>query len=274
MIRPAFETLVGRAFADAGQVAWKQADEAITNGIRRTSGTVCNATHGEEVAITLLTPEAWKGDVVIWLGDRGRGSLADDDGQPRPVVARLLAGGAAVMGVDLFRQTDDPPARNRTVREDREAAAYTYGYNHPLLAQRAHDVLTALTGLQNGQLGDLGRPRRVMLAAFGEAAPVAAAARAVAGAAIGKTALDTRGFRFAELADWRDPRFLPGGAKYLDLPGFLAAHPLPLWLAGEPEPTAAEDAAYRAFGGDAWLTRHDGPADAAPLAAADWLLQP
>ena len=274
MIRPAFETLVGRAFADAGQVAWKQADEAITNGIRRTSGTVCNATHGEEVAITLLTPEAWKGDVVIWLGDRGRGSLADDDGQPRPVVARLLAGGAAVMGVDLFRQTDDPPARNRTVREDREAAAYTYGYNHPLLAQRAHDVLTALTGLQNGQLGDLGRPRRVMLAAFGEAAPVAAAARAVAGAAIGKTALDTRGFRFAELADWRDPRFLPGGAKYLDLPGFLAAHPLPLWLAGEPEPTAAEAAAYRAFGGDAWLTRHDGPADAAPLAAADWLLQP
>jgi hypothetical protein len=96
----------------------------------------------------------------------------------------------------------------------------------------------------------------------------------VAGAAIHKMALDTAGFRFAEVADWRDPRFLPGGAKYLDLPGFLAAHPLPLWLAGEPEPTAAEAAAYRASGDDAPLTRFNGPAEAAPLAAAEWLVQP
>jgi hypothetical protein len=113
-----------------------------------------------------------------------------------------------------------------------------------------------------------------MLAAFGETAPVAAATRAVAGAAIAKTALDTRGFRFAEVADWRDPRFLPGGATYLDLPGFLAAHPLPLWLAGEPEPTTAEAAAYAAFGRPDWLVRSTGPSETAPLAAAEWLLQP
>lgn len=274
VIRPALETLVGRSFADAGKVAWQQGDQAAAGGVRRTEGIVRNTTHGEEVAVTLLAPDAWKGDVVIWLGDRGRRSPADGDGKPTPPVARLLAAGTAVVGVDLFRQTEDPPARNRTVREDREAAAYTYGYNHPLLAQRAHDVLTVLTALQARQVGDLGRPRRVMLAAFGDTAPVAAAARAVAGAAIAKTALDTGGFRFAEVADWRDARFLPGGAKYLDLPGFLAAHPLPLWIAGEPEPTASEAAAYRAFGGDAWLVRHRGPADAALLTAAEWLLQP
>jgi hypothetical protein len=131
-----------------------------------------------------------------------------------------------------------------------------------------------LTALQRGAFSGLGRPRRVMLAAFGETAPVAAAARAVAGAAIAKTALFTRGFRFAELADWRDPRFLPGGAKYLDLPGFLAAHPLPLWLAGEPEPTTAEAAAYAAFGRPDWLVRAISPSETAPLAAADWLLKP
>jgi len=274
VIRPALETLVGRSFTDAGKVAWKQTDETVADGVRRTSGIVRNETHGEEVAVTLLAPDAWKGDVVIWLGDRGQGSLTGDDAKPTPPVARLLAAGTAVVGVDLFRQAEDPPARNRTVREDREAAAYTYGYNHPLLAQRAHDVLTVLTALQARQVGDLGRPRRVMLAAFGDTAPVAAAARAVAGAAIAKTALDTGGFRFAEVADWRDARFLPGGAKYLDLPGFLAAHPLPLWIAGEPEPKASEAAAYQAFGGDAWLVRHRGPADAAPLAAAEWLIQP
>jgi hypothetical protein len=47
-----------------------------------------------------------------------------------------------------------------------------------------------------------------------------------------------------------------------------------LWLAGEPEPTAAEAAAYRASGDDAPLTRFNGPAEAAPLAAAEWLVQP
>jgi len=273
-IRPALEVLVGRSLADAGQVEWKKVDQAEFNGVRRTNGMVRNTIHGEEVAITLLEPDAWKGDVVIWLDDRGRESLDDADGKPGAAVARLLAGGVVVVGVDLFRQTAEPPARNRTVRSDREAAAYTYGYNHPLLAQRAHDVLTVLTGLETCQFGDLGRPQRISLAAFGKTAPVAAAARVVAGAAISKTALDTGGFRFAELADWRDPQFLPGGGRYLDLPGFLAAHPLPLWLAGEPAPTEAEAAAYRAFGSDAWVVRHAGPADTAPLTAAAWLLGP
>ncbi len=274
VIRPALEVLVGRSFADAGQVAWTKGDEATAAGTRRTSGVVRNVTHGEEVAVEILQPEAWKGDVVIWLGDRGRRSLDDPDGRPVAAVARLLTGGAAVVGVDLFRQTEAPPARNRTVRDDREAAAYTYGYNHPLLAQRAHDLLTVLAALRSGQVGDLGRPRRVMLAARGGPAPIAAAARAVAGTAFDKTALDTRGFRFAELTDWRDARFLPGGAKYLDLPGFLAAQPLPLWLAGEPEPTATAAAAYRASGDDAWLTRFAGAPQATPLAAAEWLLEP
>jgi hypothetical protein len=77
-------------------------------------------------------------------------------------------------------------------------------------------VLTVLTALQRGAFGDLGRPRRVM----------------------------------------------------------LAAHPLPLWLAGEPEPTTAEAAAYAAFGRPVWIMRHDGPAETAPLAAADWLIKP
>jgi hypothetical protein len=274
VIRPALAVLVGRSFADAGQVAWMKRDEATAAGIRRTSGVIRNSTHGEEVAVAILEPEAWKGDVVIWLGDQGRRSLDDPDGRPVIAVARLLTGGAAVVGVDLFRQTEAPPARNRTVRDDREAAAYTYGYNQPLLAQRAHDVLTVLAALRSGQVGNLGRPPRVMLAAFGDTAPIAAAARAVAGTALDKMALDTGGFRFAEVADWRDPGFLPGGGKYLDLPGFLAAQPLALWLAGEPQPTATEAAAYRASGDDAWLTRFDGPAEAVPLAAAGWLMEP
>ena len=272
-IRPAIEVLVGRSFADAGQVAWERVATGDAGGFACIDGVVRNATYGEETVIRTLVPADRRGDVAIWLGDRGRRSLTGDDGAPTPAVARLLAGGAVVVGIDLFRQGEDAVARNRTVDNPREAAAYTYGYNHPLLAQRAHDVLTLIACLRAGAVGDLGRPRRILLAALDDTAPVAAAARAVAGAAIDRTALDTRGFRFADVADWRDPLFLPGGAKYLDLPGFLAAHPLPLWITGEPAPTAIEAAAYRAFGDDRWLVR-EAATDDVPLTAAAWLVRP
>jgi hypothetical protein len=46
--------------------------------------------------------------------------------------------------------------------------------------------------------------------------------------------VNTRGFRFGQLLDLRDPNFLPGGAKYGDLPGMLAlGAPGRLWLSGE-----------------------------------------
>jgi hypothetical protein len=66
------------------------------------------------------------------------------------------------------------------------------------------------------------------------AGPWAAAARAQAGSAIRCLAVDTGGFRFADVRDIQDVNFLPGGAKYGDLPGVLAlGAPGKLWLAGE-----------------------------------------
>ena len=63
--------------------------------------------------------------------------------------------------------------------------------------------------------------------------PVAAAA-SQAGSAIHGIAVDTGGFRFANLTSYRDPNFLPGAVKYGDLPGLLSlCAPRPLWLAGE-----------------------------------------
>ena len=270
MVRPALEVLVGRSLATAGRVTWEETGRGEEAGFLRAEGIVRNLSHGEEVAATVLVPGERGGDVVVWLGDRGRRAVEDDAGRSRPAVASLLAAGITVVGLDLFRQTEEPPARNRRVENPREAPAYTYGYNHPLLAQRVHDVLSIVACLEAGAVADLGRPRRVMLAAFGSTAPVAALARAVAGEAVARAALDTGGFRFADVADWLDPRFLPGGGRYLDLPGILAARPTPLWLAGEPEPTAAEAAAFRAFGDGAWVERHPAPAD--EMAAAAWLL--
>ena len=112
------------------------------------------------------------------------------------------------------------------------------------------------------------------LLAYPGAGHWAAAARALLASAIRRSAVDTAGFRFGQVSAIHDPDFLPGGAKYDDLPGMLAvAAPAPLFLAGEgdtlPELIAS---AYRAAGApDAVQV---GPArDAAPLnAAIDWLL--
>ena len=42
------------------------------------------------------------------------------------------------------------------------------------------------------------------------------------------TAIDTAGFRFADVTDIHSPDFLPGGAKYGDLPGMLSlSAPIP-----------------------------------------------
>jgi hypothetical protein len=90
--------------------------------------------------------------------------------------------------------------------------------------------------------------KRVDVVALDETAAVAIAARVVAGGAIDTLAVNTHGFRFGKLDNFRDPNFLPGGAKYDDLPGMLAlSAPHILWLAGEgPESPPLVAGAYAA----------------------------
>ena len=104
--------------------------------------------------------------------------------------------------------------------------------------------------------------KKVSLAGFGQMGPVAAAVRAVTGGAIAKAAVDTNGFRFGRLLDYRDPMFLPGGAKYLDVPGLLCVGSAqPLWVAGEKDHTLFRSATLHLDGTDpktaaaAWLAR-------------------
>ena len=48
--------------------------------------------------------------------------------------------------------------------------------------------------------------------------------------------MDTAGFAFGKVLDYRDPMFLPGGSKYLDVEGFAKLNAeLPLWRKGTSE---------------------------------------
>jgi len=232
VLRPALEVVIGRPYAKAGTVAWELADKQDRGDHLEMTGTLVNQTHHEELSVAWLYPKQWNGRVVIWLGDGGRGALKHAD------VKKLVTGGTAVLGADLLFQGGEPVKQTRVVANPREFAGYTHGYNHALFAQRVHDVLTLVTFLRNTKVGEHPSPKHISLAGWGEAGPIAVAARALAGAAVDRAAADTGGFRFGKILDYRDPGFLPGGAKYLDLPGLIALNgELPLWLQGEEKKT-------------------------------------
>jgi len=164
---------------------------------------------------TVLIGARRGGPVILWLTERGKAGLLGRNGQPIPEVQRALDAGTTVLGVDLFQQPTAPDL-NRVSKNPREAPAFTYGYNHPLFAQRVHDVLATLRSPHPAA----GRPTR--LVALDGTAPIAAAALALLPPDTIKVALlDTRGFRFGALTDWRAANFQPAAAPYGDLPGLL-----------------------------------------------------
>jgi dienelactone hydrolase len=239
MLRQAIEVVIGRSYDKAGEVEWTLKDKQDRGDHLEMTGTLTNKTYSEKLSVVWLYPKQWNGRAVIWLDDTGKSALKNDD------VKKLVAGGATVLGVDLLLQGGEPVKQTAAVKNPREFAGYTHGYNHALFAQRTHDVLSVVSFVRNAKVGQHDNPKVVGLAAFGpQTGPIAVAARALAGEAVDRAAVDTHGFRFGKVLDYRDPMFLPGGAKYLDLPGLISLNGShPLWIKGEgnePEGSAIE----------------------------------
>jgi dienelactone hydrolase len=276
LLQPAIEVLIGRNLLTAGRVSWSPVAKNDRGTYLEIDGTIQNESFKETVSLKWLYPKQWNGgQAVVWLGDAGSRSPFASDGSPRPAVAELLASGALVVSADLFSPGTDPQAPNRVVANPREFAGYTFGYNHSLFAQRTHDVLSVLRFLEHSGLEGRPKPAAISLVAWGNAGPVAAAARALAGHTVTRAALDTGGFRFASLLDFRHPQFLAGAAKYLDLPGLLtAAAPGSLWLAGEGRADGLVRETYEKLQAAKSLHTFTGPPAEAQAEAVRWLLRP
>lgn len=267
--------MIGRGLPEAGAVELKEVSDKDLGDYAMLCGLVRYPDQQEEVPIVPLSPKEWNNQVVIWIDPSGKQGLFDAAGQPKPAVQKLLAAGMVVVGADLFGQGEftahgTPLAKARLDPKRTNYAGYTYGYNHPVFSKRVHDILSLVAGARS-----LETVKRVHLVGLGGAGHWVAAARAQAGDAVDTAVVDTAGFRFANLTAFDDPDFLPGGAKYHDLPGMLAlSAPRPLWLAGEgPKPPAIVAAAYQAAGKPDSLTVFDGDASAREAAAVEWLLR-
>jgi len=279
----AFDAIIGRRVPAAGTIVAKS--PAPGHILLR------NTAADEELPAILLNSGKTK-HVVIWLGKNGKSSLYEpgESQALREPVQRLLDRGVTVMGIDLFGQGDfvqdpdnKPMDKNRLNGHPHERskqhhkeddqwtayAAFTYGYNDPLFAQRVHDILSAVSYARHSL-----KAERVDVVGLNGAGHWVAAARAQAGKAIDRAVIDTAGFRFAHLTTFDDADFLPGAVKYLDLPGMLAlSAPYPLWLAdaGQETPPIVT-AAYRAAEATASLTTFTGKPEDSESAAIEWLM--
>jgi len=240
----ALAVMIGRDLTNAGIVEFTLRQQADRGHYLEQAGWLRNTSHNEELPCVILQPKQSRHHTVIWTDPQGKTGLFRKPfaGQPRPLpaVQELLDHGMAVIGADLLFQGEflgdngEPVIQTRSVSNPREAAAYTFGYNYALFAQRVQDLLTVIQYARQQAAGSQG----LELVGLNGAGPWAAAARAQAGSAIDCAVIDSAGFRFANLTEIRDVNFLPGGAKYGDLPGMLAlGAPGKLWLAGEREET-------------------------------------
>jgi hypothetical protein len=289
IVGQAVETLIGRRLPHKGSLQLKTVSQTQHTGYRQIAGLITHRIAGpatipfsnagldaqvqEQIPVIALIPEQAQSRVCVWVSPQGKSALLDAAGQPIEPVRKLLDHGLVVCGADLFMQGEfladgQQPQRTRRVDNGRQAAAYTFGYNHTWFAHRVHDLLTVIGALQAYE----SPPDQIDLVSVDGAGPWVAAARAIAGPAVKRAVIQTGGFRFAQVNDLHDPQFLPGGARYHDLPGMLAlAAPAALWLHGEGDsPPRPLQAAYQALGQPKQLTLSSAE-DPVP-AAVQWLL--
>ncbi len=272
------DIVIGRNLDDVGEVTTERAGSEEGAGYLLERVLVRNVTHNEELPAVWLEPKAATGATVVWADARGKVGLFDPranvDIRPNAEIRRLLDAGVTVVGVDLLFQGEflsdgNPVTQTRRVNNPREAASYTLGYNHALFAQRVHDLLTVIKLVQNKGAKSIG------VAGFDQAGPWVAATIAQARGAVRCAAVETGGFRFGNVTDLQDVAFLPGGAKYGDLPGMLAlALPSRLWVSGETEQAlAVARGQYRAAGQESALERWDGASDQALSSGVSFLIE-
>ena len=230
--------VVGREFPESGETLWELVEKVDRGDSLQMTGWIRNVEHDETLPVVFLYPKVWNGKVVIWLDGRGKNGLYDEDGKPKAAVARLVSAGVAVVGADLLMQGEflkesENAGKTRRVANPREAAAYTFGYNHSLAAQRVHDVLTLAGMIARDESHEV--EFLAILGTHGAGAALATAAPLIS-EHVDLIGVDTEGFRYGNVKDLHDPSFLPGGARYFDLPGFISlATQSRLVLAGEGE---------------------------------------
>jgi dienelactone hydrolase len=256
----AHDTLPTAAEVEAKEGAREESDGVISRRI-----VLGRKGQGEEVPALGLCRADFDGTVVVWAHPAGKASLFKD-GKLTDAARAILDRRAAILAVDVFG-TGELSAGKSAV--DAKYAGYTFGYNRTLLANRVHDLLTAVAYAKGHEL-----TKRVDLVGWESAGPWVLLARALCGDAVSRTAVDMDQFLYDRVKTTDDPMLLPGALKYGGQGAFLALCAPGEVLAHNHKGTASgrvSKAAYQAAGAEAKLER---PAEKwEPTKVVEWLLR-
>ena len=233
----ALEVMIGRSLPASGEAKLRFQTGTTKGDFQTERGVATYA--GETVELAVLRPKTWNRECVLWLSLQGTNALLQPDGTPTEAARGLLTKGFSIACPTLYlpgakRNPNIYEIGKRRVNDSYEGlAAYHYGYNPTLFAERVRDALTLIAALRDdGARGG----EAIRVAGVDGAGAIAIAATALAGKAVTQLAADTEGFRFEKLTSVWDASFVPGAGKYGDVPGLLnLCHQTPTVLAGETE---------------------------------------
>jgi hypothetical protein len=203
---------------------------------------------------------------VVWVHPEGKSSLVQD-GQLVPAARKVLDRKAAILAVDVFGTGELRPEKPLPVNKN--FAGYTFGYNRPLLAQRVHDILTAVAFARGHE-----KTKAVHLVGHKKAGPWVLLARGLCGTGVARTAADCDGFRFEKVRTSDDEMMLPGALKYGGLPALAAlAAPGELYVHNHQGTGSGKwlKAVYQAAGAADKLQRSSGKVT--PEKVVEWILR-
>jgi hypothetical protein len=220
---------------------------------------------GEQIPAVGMCRANFNGTVVVWVHPAGKSSLYKD-GKLVPAAEKILDAKAGILAVDVLGTGELSLDKQPIV--DPKYAGFTFGYNRPLLAQRVHDILTAVAFVRGNE-----KTKQVDLVGWDEAGPWVMLARALCGDAVARTAADANGFSFDKVKTTDDPMMLPGAVKYgglyaltgLAAPGELYLHNLDRALTDSWLPSV-----YAAYFAENLVRKAD---KTDPVTVADWLLR-
>lgn len=239
---PGIQTVIGRSLADIGPIHYDQKIKQDQGSYWTMAGVLKEESRGESCPVLFFHPKNWNGRTILWIHPKGKSGLcettSEQDFKPNTEVRALIEAGCTVAGIDLLYQGEflaqgDSLTESPKVKNPRESAAFTLGYNASVCASRCQDILKLIAFVQHHETPS----KSIELVGLQGAAHWVAAARAVSGTAVTTAVLDTAGFRFGSVASIRDPDLLPGAAKFGDIQGMIAlGAPGKLHLAGETRP--------------------------------------
>jgi len=221
----------------------------------------------EAVPTVVLEPKKCDGRFVLWVHPDGKASLFDKNRKPVPAAQALLDKNITIVAIDAF-QTGELKG-DKPFPVDAKYPGFTFGYNRPVFANRVHDVLTAIAYAKKYT-----NCKTLDIVGWESAGPWVAAARALAGDSVRKTAVDLHQFRFENVKTHDGEMLLPMAQKYGGLPAFLALcapHELLMHNHAGTSSGKLTEAAYELSGGKDKLTRSQ--AKMKDVEVVEWLVK-